>query len=279
MSTHSTEEQPGGRGGTVRIIFVHHSTGRILVREGHVRDLISSLNAKSGTRYEFWDHDYNAIGLSDAEGQKTGTSYEMPGDNTNPDGFDTLFNQPVRDPPDNALSHLLGYDIIVFKPCFPVCAIRDDAQLEQYKKHYRSIRAAIAKHPDRLFIALTPPPLAALPLVALFVPSSEQWTTPADARRARAFSRWLMSEEFASSLPNLRVFDLFDLLAKPEGSGPGANTLRPEYRSGKRGVAGLDSHPNPRAAGEFAPRFVDFLHTSIAEFRKAQAAEPVTQSK
>src|SRR4051812_46248222 len=138
---------PEGGAQNVRIIFVHHSTGRVLLREGHVRDLISELNGKAGTGYELWDHDYNAIGLTDARGQQTGTSYDMPGDNTNPDGFDTLFNQPVHDPPDNALSNLLQYDVVVFKPCFPVCAIRDDAQLEQYRKHYLSVRGVIEKHP------------------------------------------------------------------------------------------------------------------------------------
>lgn len=269
MTTPSLDERATQRAGKVRIIFVHHSTGRILVRDGGVRNLITKLNEEAGTNYELWDHDYNAVGLTDAGGNKTGQSYDMPSDNTNPDGFDTLFNQPVHDPPDNALSHLLRYDVIVFKPCFPVCAIRSDAQLEQYKRHYISVRRAIERYPGRLFIAMTPPPLASLPIVSPFVPSSEQWTTPADARRARAFARWMVSPEFSAGVPNLKVFDLFDMLAGPEGAGRGANSLRAEYRSGKRGVIGLDSHPNPRAARVFAPAFVDFLHKSIEEFRAA----------
>jgi hypothetical protein len=76
-----------------------------------------------------------------------------------------------------------------------------------------------------------------------------------------------VSPDFAGSTPNLRVFDLFDMLAAPDGSKQGANTLRPEYRSGKRGVLGLDSHPNPRAAKVFAPLFVDFLHQGISGWK------------
>jgi hypothetical protein len=120
---------------------------------------------------------------------------------------------------------------------------------------------------DKLFIAMTPPPLAAIPLLAPLLPSSEQWTTPLDARRARVFAKWLVSGEFASGVPNLRVFDLFDLLAAPEQSGMEANTLKPRYQGGKRGVLGLDSHPNAKAARDFAPLFVDFLHDSIRRFR------------
>src|SRR5437016_5539766 len=119
----------------LRIIFLHHSVGRILVRDGGVRDLIAQLNKRDGTQHEFWDHDYNQIGLTGPSGEKTGLSFDVPGDNTDPDGLDTLFSQPVHDPPDNALSHLLTFDVIAFKSCYPACAIRSDAQLERYKEH------------------------------------------------------------------------------------------------------------------------------------------------
>lgn len=267
----------GGPAGSraLHIFFLHHSTGRILIREGGVRKLFAQLGEREGVKIELWDHDYNAIGLSGPDGEKLGISWDIPGDNTNTDGFEMLFTQPVHDPPDNALSRILEFDVVVFKPCFPVCAIRSEEQLEQYKRHYLAVREALARHPDKLFIALTPPPLSSIPVVGRFMSSSEQWTNRDDARRARRFATWMTSPEFRGDASNIVTFDLFNMLAEPETAGTRANTLRAGFRSGKRGVIGLDSHPNTKAARLFAPRFVDFVWHSVQGFQSERLGTAV----
>ncbi len=254
-------------GNGLRIIFVHHSTGRRLIQQGEVRQLIFARNEKDGTNHELWDHDYNRIGLVDPKGNRLGVSFNIPDDNTDPDGLDVLFSQPVSDPPVNALSKLMVFDVIIFKSCFPVSAIRSESQLARYKDHYHSVRRTLASYPSRLFICMTPPPLIPLRLPVI----APVWTNPMDARRARKFALWLASEDFIQGLPNIKVFDFFDCLAGYEDSGKSANMLRKEYR----GIFGLDSHPNKKANRAVAPLFVNFIWDSIKEFSAAEKCHTV----
>src|SRR4051812_22156920 len=153
MTTSTTPDPAGARPAALRVIFLHHSVGRFLIRWGGVRDLWAEHNAAAGTRHELWDHDYNAVGLSGPDGAPTGASFAIPDDNTEPAGFAALFSQPVQDPPDNALSRLLEYDVIVFKSCYPACHIRSNAQLAEYQRAYETVRATIARYPGKLFVA------------------------------------------------------------------------------------------------------------------------------
>lgn len=256
---HSIQVIPNSR---MRIIFLHHSTGRRLINQGCVRQLIETRNLQEGTALEFWDHDYNRIGLRNAQGQHIGPIYNVPDDNTDPDGLEILFQQPVHDPPDNALSHLLTYDVVIFKSCFPASAIRNEFQLERYQSHYRVILRTLAAYPKVLFLPMTPPPLIPLPFPS-FLPA---WTNIVDAQRARRFANWLRSPDFRDGLPNVAVFDLFDRLAFPENHHREPNIMRAEYR----GFLGLDSHPNPIANRTVAREFVDFIFASILAFRKGR---------
>jgi hypothetical protein len=169
-----------------RIIFLHHSCGQNLIEQGGVRPGLTALG------YEFFDHGYNEEGLRLADGSYTGTNFAVPDDNTDPDGFAAIFAQLLHDPPDNTFSHLMQYDVVAFKSCFPASNVGDDA--------------------DKLFIIVTQPPQ---------VPANSD---PEEAARARAFANWLQSGEYLSGHPNVFVFDFFGLLAGTD------NFLRPEYR-------------------------------------------------
>ncbi len=70
-----------------KLFFLHHSTGRYLLAQGEVRQLIAGHNASQGTSLELWDHDYNPIGLADATGSVIGRSYDIPNDDTDPVGL------------------------------------------------------------------------------------------------------------------------------------------------------------------------------------------------
>lgn len=243
---------------TIRIVFVHHSTGRNLIQQGEVRELMQTQASRTAMHYEFWDQDYNKIGLSDASGSKLGITLNMPGDNTDPDGLEALFSQPIHTPPDNALSALLTFDVVIFKSCYPVSAIHNEEQLERYKQHYLRIRETMLANPQTFFVVMTPPPLIPKPF-PVFPGSS---TTPEEARRAREFANWLTSGEFIAELSNVAVFDFFDYLAAPDDSSKQANMLRAEYRS----LLGFDSHPNSTANKAVAPLFVDFIVSSVEKW-------------
>jgi len=231
--------------GTTRVIFLHHSTGHNLIEEGGVREGLTALG------YEFYDHGYNGDGLRLADGTWTGENFDVPGDNTDPDGFAAIFAQPLQDPPGNTFSHLMQYDVIAFKSCFPTSNIADDGQLAAYQSYYLSIRDTMDQHPEKIFIVLTPPPQ---------VPAD---TDSSEAARARAFANWLGSDEFLAGHPNVFTFDFFDLLAD------GDNVLRREYRTGPH-----DAHPNQRANGDIGPIFVSFIDQAINSY---EPGEPIAQ--
>ncbi len=236
----------------LRIIFMHHSTGQGLIDQGGVREAFTKLG------YQFWDHGYNEEGLTDASGEKPGVNWDMPDDNTDPDGWQTIFAQRVTKPASNTLSHMLEYDVIIFKSCFPASDIQDDDQFENYRKYYLSIRDVIDKYPGKLFIAFTTPPL---------VPDS---TSPEAAARARRWAEYLTSSEYLDGHPNIFVFDFFSQLADQD------DYLQAKYR----GEDPADSHPNELANQTVGPVFVEFVDQAVRDFRtgKPMAATAAASS-
>lgn len=229
----------------VRIIFMHHSTGQGIMEQGGVREALTELG------YEFWDHGYNDEGLRGPTGEYLGVNWDVPGDNTDPDGWQAIFNQPVTSPPTNTFSQMLEYDVIVFKSCFPSSDIQNDEQLEAYRAYYQSIRQVIEQHPDKLFIPWTTPPLG---------PNA---TTPENAARAARWADYLTSEEYIGTLTNIYVFDVFHLLADENGF------LRTEYR-----VDEWDSHPNEVGNQFVGPILADFIDQAIRSFTPGTAVQP-----
>lgn len=223
------------------LFFLHHSTGLNLLNQGHVRQLVIDYNTQHGTHFVLWDHDYNAIGLTDPRGLKVARCYNIPNDNTDPVGLHELWttSNSARD------SILANHQVIAFKSCYPNSDIYTDAMLAQYKTWYLEIRDELDLHPDHVFLAMSPPPLHPCR------------TTLASADRARAFADWLGSPAFLSGHPNLRYFDLFNALAEPRDA-PGRNVLRAAYCN-TLDCPTADSHPNTAANLVVAPLFVSAL--------------------
>ena len=235
----SRRVKASGDGDATSVIFLHHSTGNNLIEQGDVREQLTAAG------YEFWDHNYNPIGLRDPAGAFTGYSYRIPSDNTDPDGLARIFSRRVYPLPVNALSGLLQHDVIVFKSCFPASNITSDAQLRQYKDWYLGMRDVMDRHPDHLFVVLSPPPL------------NPAATTPEAAARARAFADWLTSDAYLAGHPNVAAFDFFDALAEDDPAAPDANMLRAAYRDGE------DSHPNAAANAAVGPMFVAAIEAAV----------------
>jgi hypothetical protein len=226
------------RGEFSRIIFLHHSTGADLIEQGDVRQRLTDLG------YEFYDHGYNDDGLVLADGTSAGRDFDVPDDNTDPDGLAAIFAQPLHDPPDNTFSYLMQYDVIAFKSCFPVSNIESADQLAEYESHYLSIRDRMDQYPDKIFIVLTPPPEILAD------------TDTEAAARARAFADWLTSDEYLGGHPNVFTFDFFDLLADPS-----TDTLRVDYQTDEH-----DAHPNKLADQAIGPLFADFINQSVGTY-------------
>ncbi|HIE57826.1 MAG TPA: hypothetical protein EYP88_06315 [Anaerolineales bacterium] len=226
------------------IVFLHHSTGTNLIRQGNMRELFREAG------YNFWDHGYNEQGLRTPEGASTGYNYNIPGDNTNPGGFYRIFNQTEYPFPLNAYSGLLQHEVIIFKSCFrPTNHIRSDEQLEQYKTWYLGIRDEMDRHPEKIFIIITAPPL------------NPAETNPEEAARARIFADWLKSDEYLDGHANVFTFDFFNVLAESDPDAEDHNMLQAAYRDGN------DSHPNQLANETIAPILVDFIIEAIESYR------------
>ena len=225
------------------IIFLHHSVGNHLIEQGAVREQFNQVG------YNFWDHGYNWQGLRDPQGNPSGYAYNVPNDNTDPDGLARIFNQQQYSIPLNTFSGLLQYDVIITKSCFPTSNISSQEQLARYKTWYQEMRDAMDSYPEKVFIVMTQPPL------------NPKETNSETAARARMLANWLKSPEFLEGHPNVFTFDFFALLSEDDPNAVDFNMLRQEYRVGE------DSHPNQFANETIGPLFVDFVIDAIERYR------------
>jgi hypothetical protein len=240
--------QRESQGNFTNIIFLHHSTGNNLIQQGGVRELFTQKG------YSFWDHGYNEQGLRGPDKKVSGFNYQVPQDNTDPDGLAKIFSQKVYPLPVNTLTALLQHEVIIIKSCFdPGNHIGSDSQLELYQNYYLDIRKVMDKYPDHIFIIVTIPPL------------NPAETNPDEAARARKFADWLKSEEFLEGHANIFTFDFFDNLAEGDPKDQAHNMLRAQYQDG------TDSHPNKLANETIAPIFVNFVVEKIELYRSEVA--------
>lgn len=231
----------------IRILFIHHSVGRYLIRDGELRQRLSPLRADDRP-LALWDHDYNQRGLHDGEGRPLERAFPLPDDDTDPLGLLNLFAGEEEDAR-LARRQALDFEVVMLKSCYPNSAIGSDAELGRVKEVYRRLLTALADHPDNQFLLLTSPPLVPLR------------TNRGESRRARKLSTWLFRG--VDLPPNVAVFDLFDRLAIPERAGARADRLRKRYRR----RLPVDSHPNVRAGEELAPGLVDAIVGAAARSR------------
>jgi hypothetical protein len=227
-----------------RILFIHHSTGGNLIKEGRLRAELRKINPD----IELWDHSYNLFpvlgtlvarfthlkGLSDAKGHSTGKDYRITLSNNSPKEYAEIFS---RDPKDPTLTSILSYDIIAFKNCYPTTRIKSNKQLIEDISYFSAIRDAIQRFPKKQFILVTPPP------------ARRETTNAQDALRARQLVSVLNSLMFIQEVKNLHIFDFFNLLADEHGY------LKKAYCR----PLPWDSHPNEYANQTIAPIFTAYL--------------------
>jgi hypothetical protein len=237
--------------GFANLFFLHHSVGDGLITQGRMRTRIAEYNASHSTSFAFWDHGYNGDGLRNPVGTATGTNYDIPDDNTDPENLFLLWTSSEARYATCRDRILNAHQVIAFKSCFPNSAIEDASVLQQYKDWYLAMRTIFDRRPDRLFIVMSTPPL------------HRRATNATQARHARSFASWLCGSEYLSGHANVACFDLFDRLAAPDGSGSSANMLRYEYEASH---SSDDSHPNEAANQVVGPVMADFFCQTAARY-------------
>ena len=203
-------------------LFIHHSVGQQIIHDGGLRQKLSADIAS----LEFWDHDYNQLGLSNAAGSPLGISFPIPGDNTDPDGLLTILRGIEAGEP--WAEHTRTFDVLMLKSCFPNNAIHSDAATTSLKGLYQQMREVAMALPQAVLLMSSPP----LVLEA---------TRPDQAARAADIAAWLGSHWTG---PRLGYANIFDTLTYH--CGPARGTLRLRYRRKRPrdshlGVAGAEA--------------------------------------
>jgi len=244
----------------VRLVFIHHSVG-----EDWLDDTKGGLGAALKDNHYFVSDTNYGWGPPDAD-----TGSENIGDQTDTGFWYDWFVGPHSQTYLQAVFAESGQntgapyarlsvspsgenEIVMFKSCFPNSALggnpgdpattglnplRGEGSGSEYqtvanaKGIYNDLLGYFSARQDKLFIAVTAPPLI------------ESETTPEQAANARAFNRWLV-EEWLDDYPyhNVAVYDFYDVL-----TANGGNVSA--YGSG-------DSHPTAagleKATAEFVP--------------------------
>jgi len=229
-------------GGTVKILFLHHSTGEN-IWNGGVPECFETYNRENGTDYQI---------------DKMIFPKESPyGWNNYPFDYWNIWVNHGGDGPfmeEPSLEMLTAdYDVIILKHCFPVSDILDDTgspsvtsdekRLENYKMQYDALKVKMHLFPDTKFIVWTAAPRVEVTswrakLSALLKRNSEQ---KANAERAKAFVEWVRSE-WDEPGDNIFVWDFFELGTE------GGIFLKKEYAE-----APGNSHPGKEYSKTVAP--------------------------
>lgn len=265
---------------TVKLIFIHHSTG-----ENWLRDDYGGLGQGLADN-NYFVSDTNYGWGPDSIGDRTDIpNWEewFSSDQTQV-YMDALFNESEQNADYTRLPDDPGGEnqIILFKSCFPNSALegRPDDQpspdgwltVGHAKYVYNEILQYFSSHPEKLFVVITAPPLS----------------DPTYAENARAFNQWLTNDwldENDYALSNVAVFDFYNVLTATdahhryqegyiEHSYGSNNTLA--YPSG-------DDHPSKKgsrkATEEFIPLLNVFYHRWQGETAGLQPGEGAVETQ
>jgi hypothetical protein len=272
-------ENPNPPEETVKLIFIHHSTGENWLTDGY-GNLGRTLEQNN-----YFVSDTNYGWGPDAIGDRTDIPNwtEWFASEGTPTYMEALFNEHEQHASyTRTLSDPGGEnEIILFKSCFPNSALEgspnDPPDPEGWlsvghaKYVYNEILQTFATHPDKLFVVITAPPLS----------------DGTYAANARAFNQWLLNDwlhENNYSLNNVFIFDFYNVLTSADAhhrynNGQiehiigGQNTLY--YPSG-------DDHPSEagsqKATEEFIPLLNVFYHRWKENASDRSAPAPATEA-
>lgn len=227
----------------INIIFLHHSTGWNIWEGG-----ISNFKKKLGFDPDVvdWFNDYNKKNKTNYKIIETDFPKSSPyGWNNYPYDYYNIWvrnagnNHFMEEPTLEILTQ--EYDVIVFKHCYPVSAIKADSTtpdinsdqktLNNYKLQYEALKQKLNEFPKTKFVIWTPTALV------------EKATNRDEAERAREFAQWVINE-WDTKEDNIYLWD-FRKLQSSDGL----------YFNNEFAVSEVNSHPNKNFAGSVAPYF------------------------
>jgi hypothetical protein len=238
------ENAPDAGRKPMKIVFLHHSTGEVIWRGG-VAECFERHNRDNGTSYRIEERAF--------------PKRSPYGWNNYPYDYWNIWARhggpaPFMEEP--TLEMLTGgYDLIVFKHCFPVSDVLPDTgrpdisseekRLENYKLQYEALKRKLHEFPKNKFVVWTAPPRVEVEsfkarLLAFVRGRSAQRE---NAERAAAFAAWVRGE-WDEPGDNIFLWDYHRLATE------GGLFLKKDYAEGPG-----NSHPNAVFAKEAAPAF------------------------
>ncbi len=276
---------PAPPGQTVKLIFLHHSSGENWLSDQNGElglALMKNNYFVSDTNYD-WGPDDPALGGPVGSYTDIGNWWNW-FLSPNRDGvLEAVFNESEQHAEYSRLPDDPGgeNEIIMFKSCFPNSALSGspedppqaggnnllfglDASSEHHtvanvKGIYIELLRYFAGRPDKLFVVITAPPL------------HEQHTQPEQAAAARALNRWLV-DEWRRNYPlnNVAVFDFYNVLTS-NGGDPETNDIDAETGNHHRFRNGQVEYVTDRSSDYSAYATPDDDHPTAAGNLKATA--------
>jgi hypothetical protein len=220
-----------------KILFLHHSTGEV-VWNGGVKEWFAAHNKTNQTEYEITQQNFP----KDSPYGWNNYPYDYWNIWVKHAGAKAFKGEPT-------LEMLTPkYEVIVFKHCFPVSAIEEDAgkgdvadeakRIANYKLQYEALKKKLHEFPKTKFILWTGAALI------------KNETDDDSAKRAKTFFEWVR-DKWDEPGDNIYVWDFRELETE------GGLYLKDANAAG-------DSHPNEEFAKKVAPLFcqrvVDVIH-------------------
>jgi hypothetical protein len=228
-----TDGEKGKRlatGDDMKIIFLHHSTGKV-IWDGGVKKWFKDFNRTGGNKYDISEMEFpreKPYGWNNYP-------YDYWNIWVNHGGAEKFMNEPTLE----ILTK--KYDLIIFKHCFPVSEIMPDTgtpdiassekRLENYKLQYGALRDKMRSFPETKFLVWTGAALV------------RQRSDEEKGAAAKEFARWVL-EEWDEPGDNIFVWDFFGLETE------GGIFLQDKYAKSE-----TNSHPDELFAQKAAPLF------------------------
>jgi hypothetical protein len=265
------ELNPNPPASPVRLIFIHHSTGENWLNDengGLARALQKNNYFVSDTNYG-----WGPGGIGDRTDIPNWPEW-FRGDNTPAIMQAVLQESEVHSPFERSLADPGGENqIILFKSCFPNSALEgspndpptpgSDLNVGNAKYIYNEILQYFKTRPDKLFVVITAPPL----------------TDGTLANNARAFDQWLVNDwlrENKYTLPNVAVFDFYNILTSPNNHHRYANGTIEHVINDKRNTEyypSEDDHPNRQGNQKATTEFLPVLNIFYNRWKAASPAQ------
>ena len=259
----------------VKLIFIHHSTGENWLTDGYGdlgRELGRSNYFVSDTNYgwgpeNIGDNTDIPNWMDWFRSSQTSTYMEAL---FNENGLHSSYTRSLSDPGGEN-------QIVMFKSCFPNSELTgspndppgtyEDLSVGGAKYVYNQLLQYFASRPDKLFVAITAPPLS----------------DAAYAKNARAFNQWLVNDwlqENDYTLNNVAVFDFYNILT-------GADAHH-RYQNGKiEHVVGKsntlyypsgDDHPSEKGSRKATEEFIPLLNIFYNSWKENAPLQPPAES-